>query len=201
MQRIEQFRNMVAADPENEMGHFSLGKAYAEAGMLDDAASSLARVLAINPKYSAAYQLLGQVQADRGRRSEAVEVLQRGYRIAHEKGELMPRNRMGDLLRSLGAAPPAVEEPARGGAADVPAGTSDQVQCRRCCRPAARLPSPPMRGDLGQKVYANICAACWREWIGMGTKIINELRLDFRQKQAQELFDQHMVEFLGLDGV
>ena len=39
--RIEQFKNMTEADPENELGHFSLGKAYLDAGQFDEAASSL----------------------------------------------------------------------------------------------------------------------------------------------------------------
>ena len=32
--RIEQFRKMADADPENELGHFSLGRALFDAGSL-----------------------------------------------------------------------------------------------------------------------------------------------------------------------
>jgi Fe-S cluster biosynthesis and repair protein YggX len=32
----------------------------------------------------------------------------------------------------------------------------------------------------------------------MGTKVINELRLPMNDPQAQKIYEQHMVEFLGL---
>lgn len=35
--RIAQFENMVQADPENDMAHFSLGSAYAQAERHADA--------------------------------------------------------------------------------------------------------------------------------------------------------------------
>jgi Fe-S cluster biosynthesis and repair protein YggX len=51
---------------------------------------------------------------------------------------------------------------------------------------------------LGKEIYEKICADCWREWIAMGTKVINELRLPLSDPQAQKIFDQHMKEFLNL---
>ena len=41
--RIEQFRKMAEADPDNELGHFSLGKAYLEADRPAEASQSFAR--------------------------------------------------------------------------------------------------------------------------------------------------------------
>jgi tetratricopeptide (TPR) repeat protein len=54
--RIEQFRKMAEADPDNELGHLSLGRAYLEAGMNAEAIGALGRALALNPKLSRAYQ-------------------------------------------------------------------------------------------------------------------------------------------------
>ena len=45
----------------------------------------------------------------------------------------------------------------------------------------------------------NISAETWHEWIGQGTKVINELRLDFSREEDQAVYDQHMYEFLGID--
>src|SRR5204863_7112998 len=56
--RIDQFKKMAADDPNNELGHFSLGRAYLEAGIYDNAASAFERVIEINPNMSRAYQLL-----------------------------------------------------------------------------------------------------------------------------------------------
>ena len=54
------------------------------------------------------------------------------------------------------------------------------------------------RSELGKQVYENICAPCWREAIGMGTKVINELRLDLSDPRAQTVWDQNIREFLNL---
>ena len=47
--RIDQFKKMATDDPNNELGHFSLGRAYLEAGIYDNAATSFERVIEINP--------------------------------------------------------------------------------------------------------------------------------------------------------
>ena len=39
----------------------------------------------------------------------------------------------------------------------------------------------------------------WQTWIAQGTKVINELRLDFSREEDQKVFDQYMCEFLGID--
>jgi len=60
------------------------------------------------------------------------------------------------------------------------------------------MSAPPFRNAVGQEIYQKICADCFREWIGMGTKVINELRLPMNDPQAQKVYDQHMMEFLNL---
>ena len=195
--RIEQFKNMTEADPENELGHFSLGKAYLDAGQFEEAASSLRRVLELNAEFSKAYALLGQCEMKGGRRDEAVKILQEGFQIAHERGDLMPRNEMGILLKELGVEPPEVKE-AVAAPADSAGSSDGAFRCQRC-KGGARMADQPMRGELGQRIFESICAGCWQEWIGMGTKVINELRLDFRSPEAQNLYDTHMKEFLGLE--
>ena len=71
--------------------------------------------------------------------------------------------------------------------------------CKRTGRSGTQLPDPPMRGPLGQWIFENISAETWSEWIGQGTKVINELRLDFSRERDQEVYEQHMCEFLGID--
>ena len=56
-----------------------------------------------------------------------------------------------------------------------------------------------MRGPLGEWIQQHIAAETWSDWIGQGTKVINELRLDFSREEDQAVFDQHMHEFLGID--
>mgnify|MGYP001557905584 CR=1 FL=1 len=44
--RIAQFEKMAREDPDNELGHFSLGKAYLDSGRAGDAVEPLQRVSA-----------------------------------------------------------------------------------------------------------------------------------------------------------
>jgi Fe-S cluster biosynthesis and repair protein YggX len=193
-QRIERFKNMADADPDNELGHFSLGRALMDAGRHGDAISPLRRALEINKNLSKAYQLIAQCLIKANKPGEAVATLTEGVQIADARGDLMPRNEMIEMLRSLGAAVPEI----KAAPAQAVAVGEGQVHCRRCGKLGPKLPSQPMRSDLGKQVYDNICAPCWREGIGMGTKVINELRLDLSDPRAQKIWDQNIREFLNL---
>ncbi len=191
--RIEQFQKMAEADPNNELGHFSLGRAYLEAGDWSHAAQSLDRCLQLNANLSKAYDLLGAALLKLGLRERAIERLTAGVKVADERGDVMPRNDMISKLKELGAPAPELKQ----AAVQKPVGASE-VQCRRCNRVARQLPSPPFSNTQGREIFEKVCADCWREWIGMGTKLINELRLPLSDPKAQKIFDQNMVEFLNL---
>jgi Fe-S cluster biosynthesis and repair protein YggX len=55
-----------------------------------------------------------------------------------------------------------------------------------------------MRGPLGKFIYDHYSMETWREWIKMGTKVINELRLDFSNDAHGKMYEQHMMEWLGI---
>jgi Fe-S cluster biosynthesis and repair protein YggX len=191
--RLEQFKKMAEADPNNELGHFSLGRAYLDAGMEADAIASLTRTLELNPNISKAYQLLAQAQLQSGQQKEAIATLTKGADIANSRGDLMPRNEMTRMLGELGAPVPAYEK-----AQPEQAVGEGQILCKRCGRVMPKMASAPFRNEQGKLIHENICAECWREWIPTGTKVINELRLPLNDPQASKVYDQHMLEFLNL---
>ncbi len=191
--RIERFRQMAQADPENELGHFSLGRAYIEAGRHQEAIASLQRALQINANRGPVYHLLAQAQLGAGRKDDAVRTLAQGVKVAAARGELLARDEMILLLQEQGAPIPqeaAVQRPQAVG--------EGQVLCSHCGQAGPKLPRPPFRNAQGQLIYEKICANCWREWIAMGTKVINELRLPMNEPEAQKVYDKHMYEFLNL---
>lgn len=196
-QRIAQFENMAAADPTNDMAHFSLGNAYLQSGRAAEAAKSLERCIELNPDMSKAYQLAGDAMIKAGWADKAVATLNKGYEVAAAKGDQMPRNAIADLLRSIGREPPQISADVAAKAEKLAA--SGTFLCRRTGRAGTKLPSPPFRGPIGQWIFENISAETWREWIGQGTKVINELRLDLSRDQDQETYDQHMRDYLGID--
>jgi Fe-S cluster biosynthesis and repair protein YggX len=191
--RIEQFKKMANDDPDNELGHFSLGRAYLDAGNYDAALESFQRVIQINANMSRAYQLAATAQLRKGDRGQAVASLTRGVAVAHERGDMMPKTEMMQMLKELGAAVPEFQKTE----AERPVGQGE-VLCSRCNRVGPKLASPPFSNAQGRLIQEKICAPCWKEWIAMGTKVINELRLPLSDPQAQKVFDQQMMEFLNL---
>ncbi|MBA4039804.1 MAG: hypothetical protein C0468_05720, partial [Planctomyces sp.] len=117
--RIAQFENMAQADPTNEMAHFSLGKAYADAGRHAEAARSYLRCVQLVPDMSKAYQLAGEMFVKAGQPDDAASVLVRGYVVAAERGDWMPKNAIAGLLKELGRAVPEVRGAAPGSAAEA----------------------------------------------------------------------------------
>ena len=192
--RIEQFRKMANDDPNNELGHFSLGRALLDAGQLDESVQSFDRALEINANLSKAYQLAAQALLQLNQRDRAIARLTEGVKIADARGDVMPRGEMVRMLQDL-AAP--VPELASAKQASAPVGEGE-VKCRRCGKVKPKMPAPPFRNDFGKEIFENICADCWRDAIGQGTKVINELRLPMNDPQASKVWDQHIREFLNL---
>lgn len=194
-ERISRFKYMTEADPDNELAHFSLGKAYLDAALYAEAVASLNRVLELNPNFSKAYTLLGSAQHHLGDNLAAVTTLTKGYLIAHERGDLMPRNDMAQQLQELGAKVPEVQVPTL----TPELAAAGNIQCRRCGLVVPKMAERPFSGPLGEKIHASVCGPCFKEWIGQGTKVINELRLNLTEQPAQDIYDQHMKEFLNLE--
>lgn len=205
---------MAQADPENEMAHFSLAQALVQAGRHAEAAESYIRCTELAPGMSKAYQLAAESLLKAGDSGRAAQFAVRGYTIAAERGDLLPRNALADLLKRLGRDVPEVA--AKGGTkkdgisllggdsaggprpdpASFPPGTFID---HKTGRPGTRMPRPPFRGPLGQWIHEHISQETFNAWIGQGTKVINELRLDLSRDQDAEVYDQHMREFLGID--
>ncbi len=215
--RIAQFENMAQADPSNEMAHFSLGKAYADAGRFGDAAQSYLRCVQLVPDMSKAYQLAGEMLIKAGDQDQAGAILTRGYVTAAAKGDLMPKTAIGTLLQSIGRTPPEVPGGPAGGAGVASGGVGGvggasggfdpaaplpegMMMCMKAGRPGTRMVRPPFRGRLGEWIAQNISQETfYKGWVPQGTKVINELRLDFSREKDQEQYDQHMREYLGID--
>ena len=195
-ERIAQYENMAEADPDNEMAHFSLGNAYLQAERAAEAAVSFERCIELNPDMSKAYELAGQSLIKAGWSDRAVEVLNTGYVKATERGEQLPRQAMVELLEGLGREAPAISAEVEAAAEERAA--SGTFTCSRTGRDGTQLEDPPFRGQIGEWIHANIAAETWRDWIGQGTKVINELRLDLSRDEDSNTYDKHMNEFLGV---
>ena len=63
-----------------------------------------------------------------------------------------------------------------------------------------QLAAPPFKDDLGKRIHESICSTCWNAWLrDYSVKVINEMRLDLSTERGQEIYDQIMKDFLGLE--
>lgn len=193
-ERIAQFENMAQADPDNEMAHFSLGGAYAQAGRHAESASSYERCTRINPEMSKAYQLAAEQYVKANDPDRALAMLERGYPIAARLGDLMPKNAMAKLYERLDRKPPEVLD-----AAPEPVYAEGTFICSKTGRPGTQMTRAPFRGPIGAWIHQNISQQTWNEWIAQGTKVINELRLDLSRDEDSQTYDRYMHEYLGID--
>jgi Fe-S cluster biosynthesis and repair protein YggX len=175
------------------MSYFSLGNAYKDAERYEDAARALRKAIESDPALSRAYQLLGQSLIKAGADAEAASVLTTGYEVAAAHGDVMPMKAMGALLEKLGQPVPEVEEHHP----ELEQAGEGQIVCRRTGQAGPRLAEPPFTGPLGTFIADHFSQDTWRDWISQGTKVINELHLDLSLLSHQQLYDQHMMEWLG----
>ncbi len=84
---IERFQSMLDAGQDNAMLRFSLGNALLGAGRAAEAVAHLRAAVGHDPKYSAAWKLLGKALAESGDQAAAIEAFDQGIAVAEEKGD------------------------------------------------------------------------------------------------------------------
>ncbi|HHN77262.1 MAG TPA: hypothetical protein ENK11_01115, partial [Phycisphaerales bacterium] len=165
-QQIEQFKALCEQDPSNDMAHFSLGGALTKAGRHTEAAEAYLKCIDVNPSFSKAYQLAGAALIEAGDEARAADVLEKGYTVAAEQGDLMPKKGIAELLEKIGRHAPAEHPPAA-----AAGGGDGSFICRRTGRPGTKMARPPFRGAVGGWIQENISKETFDEWIALGTKI------------------------------
>jgi Fe-S cluster biosynthesis and repair protein YggX len=77
----------------------------------------------------------------------------------------------------------------------------ETIHCRRCGKDdAPRMPRPPFRNDLGERILSGICADCWKEWLQHQTLLINHYGLDPRDPKARGFLYEQIEQVLLQDG-
>jgi predicted Zn-dependent protease len=106
--RIEQFKAVLALDPEDVTVLFGLGQAYWEADHPAEAEQVLRRAIALKPDYTAAYHLLGRALEKLGQLAEALRIYEQGVTVGERTRDMIPLEKMRARVRRLkktGAAP------------------------------------------------------------------------------------------------
>jgi len=77
---------------------------------------------------------------------------------------------------------------------------SRMVNCPVLKKEAAGLDEVTHPGELGIRIYENVSAEGWRQWLDRLTIIMNEMHLSTADPQALDVIEQHMLGFLFGEG-
>ena len=77
---------------------------------------------------------------------------------------------------------------------------SRMVKCLLLGVEAEGLEKAPYPGELGQRIYENISAEGWKQWLQRLVMIINEEQLNSADQACQQRIEQHLVGFLFKEG-
>ncbi len=79
---------------------------------------------------------------------------------------------------------------------------SDQqttVQCVKLKQELPALERPPIPGEMGKKIHANVSAEAWKMFEEHFIMVTNELRLDLMDESTNKIFFDQIEAFLFQD--
>ena len=103
MDRTASLEALLARGPDSAVLRLTLATGYFDRGELDRAVLHAEAALALDADYSAAWKLLGKLQAARGETHKAAGTYRQGIAIAERRGDLQAAKEMRVFLRRLEA--------------------------------------------------------------------------------------------------
>jgi Tfp pilus assembly protein PilF len=101
MPTVDSLEAMLARGQDSSLLRFGLGQEYLKRNQNDRAIFHLRAAVEKDPKYSAAWKMLGQALAAAALNDDAIAAYREGVRIAEEKGDIQSAREMGVFLKRL----------------------------------------------------------------------------------------------------
>ncbi|PIQ84997.1 MAG: hypothetical protein COV74_10375 [Candidatus Omnitrophica bacterium CG11_big_fil_rev_8_21_14_0_20_45_26] len=101
LRKIEQYRKVIDFDPNDVLGYFSLGSAYAQAKQFEDSMNAFKKAIEVDPKHSPSYVGLGEAFEALGKKEEALQIYKQGIPVADDRGDIVPLRKMENRVRKL----------------------------------------------------------------------------------------------------
>ena len=98
---IANFKRLLEAGRDSALLRFSLGSEYLKIGEPSVAVQHLEHAVALDPKFSAAWKLLGRALTECGRCEQALAVYERGIGVATAKGDKQAAKEMTVFAKRL----------------------------------------------------------------------------------------------------
>lgn len=77
---------------------------------------------------------------------------------------------------------------------------SRMVQCIKLGREAEGLEKPPLKGEIGQRIYNEVSKEAWRGWIEHSKMLINEFRLDPMSEAGHRIWYGELEKYFWGEG-
>jgi Fe-S cluster biosynthesis and repair protein YggX len=74
------------------------------------------------------------------------------------------------------------------------------VQCIKLKREAEGLDRPPLPGELGQRLFAEVSKEAWQAWREHSKMLVNEFRLDLTRNEHKKVWDTECEKFFFGEG-
>ena len=74
------------------------------------------------------------------------------------------------------------------------------VHCVKLGKEAEGLERPPIKGELGQRIFDQVSKEAWQQWVAHSTMIVNEYRLEAGTPEALRVWIAELEKFFFGDG-
>lgn len=74
------------------------------------------------------------------------------------------------------------------------------VQCVKLGKEAEGLERPPIKGELGQRVFEQVSKEAWKQWVAHSTMLVNEYRLELGTPEANRVWLRELEKFFFGEG-
>ncbi len=98
---LDRFLALLAAGRDDALLRFSVGNAYLNRGDAANAAVHLRRAVEHDPKYSAAWKLLGKALAETAAWQDALAAYREGIAVAEARGDVQAAREMAVFARRI----------------------------------------------------------------------------------------------------
>jgi folate-binding protein YgfZ len=105
LRREKMFLQVLEIDEEDTIALYGMSDIFFQRKDFQSAINNLEKVIAVDPKYSTAYLLLGKAYEAKGDVEKARSVYQAGIVLASKRGDMMPANEMQSRLNQLVVSP------------------------------------------------------------------------------------------------
>jgi Tfp pilus assembly protein PilF len=100
-ERMQKLRAMLEKAPEDTFLLYAIALEHRKAGQMPEALEQLGKVLAKDPTYCVAYQMMGQIHEQAGELDAARAAYQAGIEVADRKGDHHARDEMRGAMMLL----------------------------------------------------------------------------------------------------